>query len=95
MYFNILPPNSTHLPTHPKIKQNNLREKEGEKEERKKGKVLTWKLQYDTVSHTMNPFIHIFLHADVYQKKIIDLVQVPLNSAPPSTLEQMLQGAST
>lgn len=65
-----LPPDASHLLPYPKVRQNKFQEKKKKKEgKRKKEKILLLKIQCDTVSLIANPFIHVFLQADVYSKE--------------------------
>ena len=61
-----MPPNLTHPR---RIKQNKIKEKKMGGGERTKGKISSWDLQCDTVSYTVNPFIHTSLHTGIHHEE--------------------------
>lgn len=52
-------------------------------------RILSWKLQCNAVRHTVNPFIHILLHAGVHHKEALIWFKAP---GPYYTIEGLFLG---
>lgn len=48
----------------------------------KKGKILSWNLQCDTLRHTVNPFIRTSLHSGIHSKESLVWFEGPLTLLP-------------